>query len=201
MKRRSGVVLLLAVAVAACHTITEELPTGAVPGNTAGPTVVPTTGNGPTPTKTATPRPGQTAQPTPTKTKTPTPRARATKSPRPHSGCGPGGYPPSCEPVARVGLVVFYVICNGQVVPNSKFATEAKASCLVRLDTTPKDAKNVHTLAKGQPHWTFGGGYPVVNWNNNQYTPMFSGQGRPGTLTATVKVDGIQSNTLTFKFK
>jgi hypothetical protein len=193
MKRRMSAVLAASVMVAACHTITEELPTASIPSNTAAPTEVPTTGGTPKPTKTANP-----STPTPRKTKTPAPRSTS-KTPKP--GCGPGGYPPSCEPVTKVGLVVFYVICNGSVIPNSKFATSAKADCAVRLDTTPKDASNVHTWAKGQPQWTFGGGYPVINWNSNRYTPMIAGQGRPGTFTASVKLDGITSNTVSFQFK
>src|SRR3954463_1495217 len=128
-----------AVAVAAiaglvstsCKVITEQMPVSISPidPQTAPPVTTKTPKPTPSPDGEATEPPlGGVGTPTPKKTKTPKPDEEPTNVP----GC-PAPWPPSCAPVARVGVVTFWILCGSQVVPNSKFASSADARCQVKL--------------------------------------------------------------------
>src|SRR5262245_23958325 len=134
--------VLLAVAVlgaAACHTITEELPARPEPVNIGGTPVVVI--NVPVPTPTPTPAPAPTA----------TPRTDPTPTPPP-SEPDPGVQ--NRNPVARMACSVYFVECNGEVVPGSHGASSASVGCRAHLDATTKDANGEHTYRTG-PQWVF----------------------------------------------
>jgi hypothetical protein len=206
MDRRIGALVVVGVvtlAFGACHTILEEMPTGAAP--TAAPTEEPNPTEDPNPT-TKTPTPRSTARPrgTPRPTPRPTskPRATPTKTKAPRAtpnGCPHGPWPPSCAPVVKFTVYTFYLVCGGDVI-QAKFATSGPANCYVQLDSTAKDASNTHTEPKGQPTWTFGGGYRT-HIGGNRYMPKVYGDGKKGQFTVQGVVDGVTSNKLVFTFK
>jgi hypothetical protein len=198
MDRRVGVMVVLGVvALAACHTIMEEMPTaaGPAPGSTATPAPTEEPGPGPNPT-TKTPTPRSTPRPTTRPTATPTKKPRATATPS--NGCPHGSFPPSCAPVVRFTVKTFYLVCGGTVL-HVKNATSGDADCYVQLDSTAKDAENVHTQPKGDPTWTFTGGYRT-HIGGNKHMPKVYGDGRKGVFTVQGFVDGVTSNKLTFTF-
>src|SRR5688572_16152696 len=172
---RWAVVVVAVLSFTGCQVLTEEFPTGP----------------GPTPTPTP--------DPDPTKTKTPKPRARATPTDDPdptptRSGdCDPTEWLNNCNPVAKVGLVTFYVACPSIVViPNSKYKIRAEVGCMVRLDATPKDEWNVQTKRKGTPKYTLGRQMYPVSWPNGiPYTAAVTGN-KKRKFTAYVMLDGIK---------
>jgi hypothetical protein len=166
-----------------CQTLTEELPSQPTSGLPSIPVlppvvVVPV----PIPTPEA-PSGGPVTPPT-----TPT---------TPPTGGNPGDpggqIPNNTNPVARVGVKVYFVECNGQQVPGSENATEAQVGCRIHFDCTPRDANNQPTQSRGLPTWTFNG--PVSVGNVNDFTPTVTAQS-PGNLSAYAVIDGVQSTTL-----
>jgi len=119
--------------------------------------------------------------------------------PNPPTGGGPPGQiPNNTSPVVKVGAKVFFVECNGQMVPNSEFATEAQVGCRIHFDCTPKDANNNPTQAQSPPTWTFSPGGLVGVGNVNDFTPT-AGVQAAGDLTAYVVIDGVTSNSLNIR--
>jgi hypothetical protein len=213
--RRVGVVLVAGMIFTSCQTITEEMPIATLsPVSAPAPIVfqVPVFIPG-TPTPPPTPVPGGTGgggtsgpvQPLPTSQPLPTakptnPPANNDPAPPPSNGGGGcSGWPNNCNPVASIHAYVYYIVCNGEAQPDTKFAESGPAGCDVRLDATPKDEKGKHTQAKGQPSWTIHGG---SSWeaNKNPYTPLVRG-GHSGELTAWVEIDGVRSNTFSYRFQ
>jgi hypothetical protein len=196
-RRLLAAIFMAGVAVTSCKVITEEMPAGPSPIDTPTPKGT----NGPK----KTPRAGETPTAEPTAAPTATPTAKPTKTPEPEPTEDDGrDIPDNDNPVVKVGAVVYYVSCPEGVIWGSKFATEGPARCNVRLDCTPKDEFNKHTRPQGEPVWTFGGDANSrhLSWpRSNPFTPQLHGDNKPGTFTAYVRVDGVQSNTITFTFK
>ena len=189
MRRFLAVAVLLAAA-ACSKVVSEELP-GEPSDAFASPipqqvTVVPVLIPSPQPGG-APPPPAPQPVPAPTSNPTPRPSAGA-PTPAPGSGGGSGS-------VARVGAKVFFLECNGAIVPDTDNARTAQVGCRIHYDCTPRDAANNPTTARGTPVWTWsptslirGGGS-----GGNPYTPAVEAVSE-GTLTASVVIDGVRSD-------
>jgi hypothetical protein len=153
---------------AACHTITEELPSRPSAAGSPVTTVIPVI-RIPVPQQTPVPSPVVVA---PTPAPNPTPPT-ATPAPEPTA-------PPSSEknnrPAARVACSVYFVECNGVIVPNSHHASETSVGCKVHLDATTKDADGEHTYR--EPHWVFSNPGMVEIQASNPWNPAITGRGR-----------------------
>jgi len=150
-------------------------PTGArSPLPTVFPTAVPSAQPNPTPRPS--PPPSVAPQPTPTAAPTPT----------------------GSNPVARVQIRVEYVVCGGQVVPNSSGASETSVGCKYHLDMNAKDANNRRTDMQGQPDWHWDP-EDLINFQADSFTPILHGK-QAGTLRIWGRVDGVDSNTLFLTF-
>ena len=163
------VVLLVAPLAAACHTITEDLPSRP---SAAG---SPVSGGIPV---IQIPVPQQTPIPSPSPVVVATPKpnpAPPTATPAPDPTA-----PPSTEknrkPTARVACSVYFVECNGEIVPGSHHASETGVGCKVHLDATTKDANGEHTYR--EPRWVFSNPGMVEIQSSNPWNPAITGRGR-----------------------
>jgi hypothetical protein len=190
MARSLPLVLTLAIAVAGCKTITEELPTTATETN--GAPVV----NVPVPLR-VTP----VTLPISTPLATPAP----TNQPAPQGGGefeddGDEFIPDNRNPVARVTAKVFFVECNGGAIPGSENATEAQVGCRVHLDTTPKDASGRPTQPRGNPQWHYSDRSSFSVGGRNPFTPVLTVT-RPGSVSIHSTIDGVSSNSFGIRFR
>ena len=179
---RHGLRLLFLVApLAACHTIYEELPTRPSAAGSPATGAIPVI-NIPVPKQTPIPPPVVVV---PTPAPNPAPPA-ATPAPDPTA-------PPSTEkngkPVARVACSVYFVECNGVIVPGSHNATETNVGCKVHLDATTKDASGEHTYR--EPRWVFSNPGMVEIQDQNPWNPAITGRGRHHQQMYAV-ADGVQ---------
>ena len=198
--RRMLLILTVVAMATACHTITEELPSRPGPVNVEGQPLAPPAP--PTiviPVPTATPIPEAPSQ-------APAPNNPA-PAPAPNNGGGGGGnYPPgqvpsNTAPVARLGAKVFFVECNGQTVPGSENATEARVGCRIHFDVTPKDASNSPTQVHQVPRWSFSpSGIAGGADSKTEFNPTINASGA-GTLTAYCEADGVRSNDVRITFR
>jgi hypothetical protein len=143
-------------------------------------------------------------QPVPIPVPVPIPNSVPTSAPADppsnnNGGGGGGGCEGNCAPVASIHAYVYYVQCNGVAMPNTKFVTEGPADCDVRLDATPKDERGKATNVIGSPNWSIDGGYRWAT-PGNPYTPLVFG-GRSGEITVSVEINGVRSNTFTYRFR
>jgi hypothetical protein len=196
---RFATLAVLTVVVAACTTITEQLPTRPDPGREGGnvpaplpvvvvPVPVPTPAN---------PEPAPDPNPN-----SPGPSNPPNNNPAPpDSGGGiPPDIPDNTAPVAKLGAKVYFVECNGAEIPGSGGASEAAVGCRVHLDVTPKDANNKPTQAKGTPQWTFSNMSIIAIPSTRGYNPAFVAKA-PGTVTTYCETDGIRSNDVTIRLR
>jgi hypothetical protein len=131
-----------------------------------------------------------TATPAPTPNPGPTPKARPTPPP----------IPPNTNPVARVGIQIETVTCNGVPQKSNTSWDEVPVGCKMYFDTTPKDAQNQRTTPANTPVWTFDPPKLVdVNYAD-PYTPIAMALD-PGDMVVIAEVDGIKSQPLTVKLK
>jgi hypothetical protein len=174
-------VFMMGLALAACQTITEEMPTGA--NNPSGPqapipvVVVPV----PIPTP-----PPATPPPAPPPPQEP---GSGGNNPPPPTGGG-GDIPNNTNPVAKLTAKVYFVECYGQIVPEP-----APVGCRIHMDVTPTDASNHHTQAQGTPRWTYTNMSIISVSGNSPYNPVLDAKAA-GDLDAWAEVDGIRSNTV-----
>lgn len=166
MRRVLLVVGLVAPLAVGCHTITEELPNRPSPIRAVA--AIPVI-NIPVPTVTpvpvaVVPTPGPTAAPTAPPEDEPEPEPEPT-----------GGQ--NRNPVARMACSVYFVECNGEVVPGSHRADSAAVGCRVHLDATPKDANGEHTW-RTEPRWVFSNPGMIDFTPRNPWNPAFTGRGR-----------------------
>ena len=181
MRRMWAAGALAAGALAACQTITEEMPVRSTPVNTnpVPVVVVPI----PIPVA-ATPAPQpNTPQPAPN---TPAPAP----TPPPNNN---DFIPNNNSPVTKLGAKVFFLECNGAMVPGSEYATETNVGCRIHFDSTPKDASNAPTRSRGTPSWSFNNTSLIKVGKTVDFTPTVTAV-RAGTLVAWAEVDGIRSN-------
>ena len=139
----------------------------------------------PNPTPTPTPAPA----PTPTPTPTPTPKPTPKPSPTP---------PPNEAPVVKLVIKVEFVDCDGEIVKNSEFATDARIGCRIHFDATAKDADNKPTSPEGSPEWTYTPRKLVKVNENDPYAPILTALD-PGLLMVQSEVDDVKSNILEIK--
>jgi hypothetical protein len=125
----------------------------------------------------------------------PQPPPEPDPAPPPGGGGPPGQIPNNTNPVAKVGAKVYFLECDGQMVPDSEFATSAQVGCRIHFDCTPKDAANNPTQAQSSPEWSFSPGNLVDVGNVNDFTPTAAAK-KAGNLTVYVVIDGVTSNTL-----
>jgi len=162
-------VLLVAPLVAACHTITEELPSRPSPVNSPVSGGIPVI-NIPVPQQTPVPSPVVVA-PTPT----PNP-APPVATPAPDPTAPPDTGEKNRKPVARVACSVYFVECNGEVVPGSHRAGSTYVGCKVHLDATTKDADGAHTYR--EPRWVFSNPGMIDIFDRDPWNPSITGRGR-----------------------
>lgn len=188
MRRILSTVAVLGSLSLACHTITEDLPARPTPSLANGggvPTIVISI-----PVPTPTPIPSPTPQSTPTPE--PTPKPDSTPPPDPNSGAQ------NRSPVARVACSVYFVECDGQVMPGSKNATSAPVGCRVHLDATTKDADNAHTF-RTEPQWVFSNPGMIERSGRSAWNPAITGKG-PHHQSMYAQADGFRCDALGVTF-
>jgi len=134
------------------------------------------------------------AAPSPTPVPSPAPTAAPVPNPEPSPEINDND-----APVDHVGAGVYYVDCNGELVPNSRNAKEVPVGCRVHLDATPKDADNVPTNPRYTPEWFFSDPGNIDVSGTNPLGPMITAR-RGHKQTINVWVDGVQSNSFSVTF-
>ena len=188
MRRVLLVVLFVAPLSAACHTITEDLPSR--PSQLSVAAAIPVI-NIPVPKPTPVPTPVPVA---PTPRPDPSPTARPEPDPTPEPAAGGENR----NPVARMACSVYFVECDGQVVPGSHNAESARVGCRVHLDATPKDAAGEHTY-RAEPRWIFSNPGMIEASTRNPWNPAFTGLGRH-RQTVYAEADGVRCNAVGVEF-
>ena len=174
MRRMWAAGALAAGALTACQTITEEMPVRSTPVNTNPVPVV------------VVPIPIPVAA-------TPAP-APSTPAPGPTPAPNNNDFIPNNNaPVVKLGAKVFFLECNGAMIPGSEHATETNVGCRIHYDSTPKDANNAPTRSRGTPSWSFNNTSLIKVGKTVDFTPTVTAV-KPGTLVAWAEVDGIRSN-------
>ena len=181
---RPFVLAAVVLSLGGCQTLTEELPTQVEPPPVQIPVLPPPVVPIPIP------------PPEPPGAPVPPPPPSDPTGGAP--GAPPGQLPDNTNPVTKVGAKVFFVECDGVMVPDSEFATSVQVGCRIHFDCTPKDQFNNPTQAKSPPNWTFSPGSLVAGGNPSDFTPTPTAVAT-GTLTAYVVIDGVTSNTLTIE--
>jgi hypothetical protein len=146
----------------------------------------------------ATPSPVAAASPSPVPTPTPTPVPQAPPTTTPTPSESPE-INDNDAPVERIGAGVYYVECNGEILPNSRNAKEAAVGCRVQLDATPKDADNVPTNPRYKVEWWFSEPTSIEVSGSNPLGPKIAAK-RPHKQSINVWVDNVQSNTFSITF-
>lgn len=134
----------------------------------------------PTPPTTTVP-----ARPSPTPNPGPTPKPRPTPPPTPGN----------TAPVARVGIQIETVTCNGEPQKSHTSFDDVVVGCKMYFDSTPKDAQNQRTTPKDLPIWTFEPAKLVDVNLNDPFTPIATALD-PGPLTVVAEIDGVRSKPL-----
>jgi hypothetical protein len=191
--RKSAVALLIlaALAVLGCQTITEDLPESQQSGGNnpavANPipvVVVPI----PLPTPVvATPPPANNPQnPNPNPNN---PNPAPTNQPS-NPDNGGGDVPTNTNPVAKLTAKLYFIENFGHEVD-----PPACVGCRIHLDVTPTDERNQHTQARGTPRWTYSNTSIINITGNSPYNPVLEARDT-GDLDAYAEVDGVRSNTV-----
>lgn len=176
--------------LAACQTITEEMPVRPtqVSTNPVPVLVVPI----PIPVA-ASPAP----QPT---TPQPAPN-NPNPVPTPNNNNNNNDFiPNNNSPVTKLGAKVFFLECNGAMVPGSELASETQVGCRIHFDCTPKDSTNSPTRSRGTPSWSFNNTGLIKVGKTQDYTPTVTAV-KSGTLVAWAEVDGVRSNDVTIRIR
>lgn len=176
-------VFMMGLALAACQTITEDMPGKANNPNGPNPAPVPVVV---VPVPIPTPPP-PTQAPAPAPPDTPPNGAPPANPP---SDPGNGDVPDNTNPVAKLTAKIYFIECYGQIVD-----APAPVGCRVHLDVTPTDASNHHTQAHGTPRWTYTNTSIIGISGNSPYNPVLDAKAE-GDLDCWAEVDGIRSNTV-----
>lgn len=188
MRRVWAASALAAGSLMACQTITEEMPVRSTPVNNNPVPVVVVPIPIPVP---ATPAPTN-PDPAPNPNPAPTAQPRATPVPAPPDQ---GDIPNNNSPVTKLGVKVFFVECNGAMVPGSEHATDVNVDCRIHFDSTPKDASNAPTRSRGTPNWSFNNP-GLIKYNKTADFTLTVLAVKAGTLVAWAEVDGVRSTDL-----
>jgi hypothetical protein len=180
MRRLIAAGTLAVGSLVACQTITEELPVRATPVGPVIPVVVVPI---PIPVP-ATPAPAP----------NPAPNPKPTPNPAPPDDDG-GDIPNNNAPVTKLGVKVFFVECNSEMVPGSEHATDTNVGCRIHFDSTAKDATNSPTRPRGTPSWSFNNMSLIKVGKTVDFTPTALAV-KAGTLVAWAEVDGVRSTDL-----
>jgi outer membrane biosynthesis protein TonB len=183
MRRLIAAGALAVGSLMACQTITEELP---VRATAVGPVIPVVVVPIPIPVP-ATPAPESNPAPTPN----PNPNPKPTPNPPPPDD-DDGDVPNNNAPVTKLGVKVFFVECNGDMVPGSEHATSANVGCRIHFDSTAKDASNAPTRPRGTPNWSFNDMSLIKIGKTVDFTPTALAV-KGGTLVAWAEVDGVRS--------
>ena len=162
-----------------CHTITEELPSrpSALETTRAIPIIM-------IPVPSPTPKPAATPTPAPPVARpTPAPAATPTAAPPPDGGAE------NRNPVARIACSVYFVECNGEIVPGSHGASSAPVGCKVHLDATTKDASGDPTYR--EPRWVYSNPGMVDIFGANAWNPSITAHG-PHHQDMYAEADGVR---------
>ena len=170
--------------LAACQTITEEMPVRSTPVSTNPVPVVVVSIPIPVP---ATPPPTNTTPVPAPNNPVPAPTAP------PNNNNNDGFVPNNNSPVTKLGAKVYFIECNGDMVPGSELATETNVGCRIHFDCTPKDASNAPTRSRGTPSWSFNNMSLIKAGKTQDFTPAVVAI-KAGTLVAWAEVDGVRSN-------
>lgn len=136
---------------------------------------------------------GGAASPAPSPSPSPSPVAVATPTPEPTESPEIND---NDRPVERVGAGVYWVECDGELVPNSRNAKEVAVGCAVHLDATAKDADGVPTNPRYPVRWWYSDYDAIEERGANPMGPIITAR-RPHEQQIYVRVDGVDSN----KFK
>jgi hypothetical protein len=186
MRHARRLALLAVPLAAACHTIVEELPTR--PSAAGSPVAAPIPViKIPVPQQTPIPSPVATPAPTP-KPPTATPAPEPTAAPNPEK---------NRAPTARVACSVYFVECNGEIVPGSHRASDTNVGCKVHLDATTKDANGDHTYR--EPRWVFSNPGLIEIQNSNPWNPAITGRARHHQ-DMYAEADGVRCGTFGITF-
>jgi hypothetical protein len=79
------------------------------------------------------------------------------------------------NPVARIACSVYFVECNGEIVPGSHGASSAPVGCKVHLDATTKDATGDPTYR--EPRWVYSNPGMVDIFGGNPWNPSITAHG------------------------
>jgi hypothetical protein len=172
----------------ACHTITEELPNKPSPIDVNVP-INPVIVIVPVPAPPATQPPSNPTTPNPTTPNPTTPNPAPNPAPNPEPG--PGN---NHAPVARAACSVYFVECNGQIMPDTRNATSAPVGCRVHLDVTTKDANGSETYGRsGSPEWIFSNPGMLERSGTNGWTPTITAKG-PHHQDIYAQHEGVRCN-------
>ena len=154
--RAFALVALVGLTMGGCQTITEELPTGrrqrrqpvqipVLPSDRAVPAQIPTY-----PRRPPEPAPERHRRP---RTRTPLPAPPGTADLRRQ-------IPNNINPVTKVGAKVYFLECDGQMVPGTESRPRPRSAAAIHFDCTPKDANNNPT--QSQRHAAAGASAPAA---------------------------------------
>lgn len=191
---RVSLAVLAGLTLAGCQTITEELPAAPVaPTVVQSPipvVVVPV----PVPQPTSAPIPAPTTPTTPSTPNTP----NTPSTPRPPT---PPANPGNTGNTVRIGAKVYFVERDGQIIPGSEGASEARVGDRVHLDATAKDANNLPTTTRGNPSWSYSDpSLASISGGGGDWTPVMLVR-KAGVMSVSVEADGVRSNTVTISFR
>jgi hypothetical protein len=171
----------LAAVVAACHTITEDMPQQTSPVG-PGPVAVVVV-----PVAVPTPAPAPTAEPNPNPNPNPAPNPRPTATPPPSGG--------NRNAVVSVTAGVHSYLHNGRLVGHS--STTFNVGDVAYLNCTPRDEERKPVDNHGPLQaWFISGDAKYRVTDTDTFNPDLHCQG-PGKVRIACKVDGITSGTTT----
>jgi hypothetical protein len=136
------------------------------------------------------------AAPSPSPSATPTPAPASTPTPAPTEA---PELTDNDRPVDHIGAGLYYIDCNGEPVPNSRNAKEVPTGCRAHIDATPKDDLNVPTNPRYEPQWVYSSPDAIIIQGSNPYGPILTAR-RPHVQKIYLKVDGVESNTVSLTF-
>jgi hypothetical protein len=179
--------LIGAVALTACHTIYEELPSRPTQVQGTQPGTIPIISI-PVPQLTPTP-----PVPSPSSPLAPQPNPNPRTTPAPADDDDREPPVTNQSPVVKVNAHVYFVECGGAPVPGSGGGDTAPVGCRIHFDCTARDGSNSPTTPRGNPRWTYSN-TNIISGGNSGFNPVVTAKA-PGCFSYYAEVDGVRSNT------